>query len=168
MPAYEERRAELRVPASTLGEVKSRLIGGSEFALLNYTSTGIYGQSPSRLLVGARVSVRLATATLDAVVRGRVVRSSLTAVQAGVPRYEVAVSLEQAVDWSPGMAPVQAPVEAPIEAGDDDVEYVADDAAQEIGPDAAEDIAERAMAEGAVTGSAVADDVDLLASPFTD
>lgn len=105
-PASEERRAELRVPASMLGDVRSRLIGGSEFALLNYTSKGLYGQSPSRLLVGARVSVRLATATLDAVVRGRVVRASLTAMQAGVPRYEVAVSLEQPVDWSPGVAPV--------------------------------------------------------------
>jgi hypothetical protein len=103
--ANEERRAELRVPAATLIDVRSRLIGGSDFALLNYTSTGLYGQSPSRLLVGARVSVRLATATLDAVVRGRVVRSSLTAVQDGVPSYEVAVSLEQSVDWSPGSAP---------------------------------------------------------------
>jgi hypothetical protein len=107
--AYEERRAELRVPASTLGDVQSRLIGGSDFALLNYTSKSLYGQSPSRLLVGARVSVRLATATLDAVVRGRVVRASLTAVHGGVPRYEVAVSLEQAVDWSPGLTPLDPP-----------------------------------------------------------
>lgn len=110
--ANEERRAELRVPASTLGDVRSRLIGGSEFALLNYTSQGLYGQSPSRLLVGARVSVRLATATLDAVVRGRVVRASLTAVLGGVPRYEVAVCLEHPVDWSPAIAPVQEPIEA--------------------------------------------------------
>jgi hypothetical protein len=98
-PAVDERRAELRVPASTLGEVRSRLIGGSDFALLNYTSHGLYGQSHSRLLVGARISVRLATATLNAVVKGRVVRSALTAVSGGVPSYEVAVSLEQPFDW---------------------------------------------------------------------
>lgn len=108
-PAAEERRAELRVPASTLGDVRSRLIGGSEFALLNYTSMGLYGQSPSRLLVGARVSLRLATATLDAVVSGRVVRASLTGLQNGVPRYEVAVSLERAVDWSGDAATSTAP-----------------------------------------------------------
>jgi hypothetical protein len=130
-PANEERRAELRVPASTLGDVRSRLIGGSEFALLNYTSKGLYGQSRSRLLVGARVSVRLATATLDAVVNGRIVRASLTAMQGGVPSYEVAVSLEQAVDWSPPEAPIatsmqtsietplETPIETPIEATDD-------------------------------------------------
>jgi hypothetical protein len=112
--ANDERRAELRVPASTLGDVRSRLIGGSDFALLNYTSTGLYGQSPSRLLVGARVSVRLATATLDAVVRGRVVRASLTAMREGVPRYEVAVSLEQSVDWSPGETPTEAPIDTPL------------------------------------------------------
>jgi hypothetical protein len=118
MPAAcDERRAELRVPASTLGDVRSRLIGGSDFALLNYTSKSLYGQSPSRLLVGARVSVRLATATLDAVLRGRVVRSSLTAMQGGVPRYEVAVSLEQAVDWSPGMAPVEPAADAAVPVG---------------------------------------------------
>jgi hypothetical protein len=39
----EERRAELRVPASTLGDVRSRLVGGSEFALLNYTLRSLYG-----------------------------------------------------------------------------------------------------------------------------
>ena len=99
-PPPDERRAELRVPASTLSDVRTRLVGGSDFSLLNYTSHGLYGQSRSRLLVGARVSVRLATATLNAIVAGRVVRSSLTQVLDGVPRYEVAVSLEDAVDWS--------------------------------------------------------------------
>lgn len=99
--APEDRRAELRVPATTLGEVRSRLIGGSDFALLNYTAHSLYGQSRSRLLVGARISVRLATATLNAIVTGRVVRSRLTAVTDGVPSYEVAVSLEHPVDWSP-------------------------------------------------------------------
>jgi len=104
-PPPEERRAELRVPASTLGDVRTRLIGGSEFALVNYTPHSLYGQSRSRLLVGARISVRLATATLDAIVSGRVVRSSLTQVLDGVPRYEVAVSLEDAVDWSRDASP---------------------------------------------------------------
>jgi hypothetical protein len=98
--ATGERRAELRVPASTLGDVHTRLIGGSEFSLLNYTPRSLYGQSRSRLLVGARISVRLATTTLNAIVSGRVVRSSLTEVKDGVPRYEVALALEEAVDWS--------------------------------------------------------------------
>jgi len=103
--AVDERRAELRVPASTLRDVRSRLIGGSDFALLNYTSHSLYGQSRSRLIVGARISVRLATATLNAIVTGRVVRSSLTAVTDGVPSYEVAVALEHAVDWIPEAPP---------------------------------------------------------------
>ena len=106
----EDRRAELRVPASTLGDVRSRLVGGSDFALLNYTSQSLYGQSRSRLLVGARISVRLATATLNAIVTGRVVRSKLTAVTDGVPSYEVAVSLEHAVDWSPEGRTAEDPV----------------------------------------------------------
>jgi hypothetical protein len=100
-PEVDDRRAEPRVPASTLRDVRSRLIGGSDFALVNYTASSLYGQSRSRLLVGARISVRLATATLNAIVTGRVVRSSLTAVTDGVPSYEVAVLLEQPVDWTP-------------------------------------------------------------------
>jgi hypothetical protein len=104
----EERRAELRVPASTLGDVRTRLIGGTDLALLNYTPRSLYGESRSRLLVGARISVRLATATLDAIVTGRVVRASLTQLQDGVPHYEVAVSLEDAVDWSRDAAPAAA------------------------------------------------------------
>jgi hypothetical protein len=104
LPAPEERRAELRVPASTLSDVRTRLIGGTDFSLLNYTPHSLYGQSHSRLLVGARISVRLATATLNEIVTGRVVRASLTAVKDGVPCYEVAVSLEGAVDWSRDVA----------------------------------------------------------------
>ena len=96
----DERRAELRVPATTLGEIQGRLVGGSEFALLNYTPRSLYGRSRSRLLVGARISIRLATNTLNAIVNGRVVRSSLTAVTNGVPSYEVALALEEAVDLS--------------------------------------------------------------------
>ena len=120
--ASEERRAELRVPASTLGDVRSRFVGGSEFALLNYTPRSLYGLSSSRLLVGARISVRLATATLNAIVNGRVVRSSLTEVRDGVPSYEVALALEEAVDWSrdaasEGSSTLEAvPVPVPVRA----------------------------------------------------
>jgi hypothetical protein len=118
--AIEERRAELRVPASTLGDVHTRLIGGSDFALLNYTPRSLYGQSRSRLLVGARISVRLATTTLNAIVNGRVVRSSLTAVRDGVPCYEVALALEEAVDWSREAA---SEASSALEAEPDPVEF---------------------------------------------
>ena len=99
-PASEDRRAEPRVPAATLGDVSSRFVGGGDFSLLNYAARSLYGQSQARLLVGARVSVRLATTTLSAIVNARVVRSSLTEISNGVPRYEVALALEDAVDWS--------------------------------------------------------------------
>jgi hypothetical protein len=99
LESAENRRTELRVPASTLGAVTTRVVGGTALTLLNYTSNGLLGQSSSRLLVGSRISVRLATATLNAVVAARVVRASLTAIVDGVPRYEVALSLEHDVDW---------------------------------------------------------------------
>src|SRR5690242_5240972 len=81
--AADERRTELRVPASTLGSVTSRLIGGSDLELLNYTSRSLCGQAASRLLIGSRISVRVVTATLDAVLAGRVVRSNLTQIVGG-------------------------------------------------------------------------------------
>ena len=127
--AAPDRRAELRVPASTLGEVSSRLVGGSDLTLLNYTARSLYGQSPSRLLVGARVSVRLATATLNAVVAGRVIRSSLTQIVGGAPRYEIAVQLERDVEWG-GSVEMHDVAPAPEQpAADDYREPVAADAA---------------------------------------
>ena len=57
---------------------------------------------PIALAIARRrtLSVRLATNTLHAIVNGRVVRSSLTAVTNGVPCYDVALALEEPVDWS--------------------------------------------------------------------
>ena len=98
-PADADRRAEVRVPASTLGVVQSRFVGAGALDLVNYTSRSLYGQSSTRLLIGSSISVRLATAALNAVVRGRVVRSSLTQVVNGVPRYEIAVVLDHEMDW---------------------------------------------------------------------
>ena len=60
--ANEERRAGVARAGLDAGRRRGRLIGGSDFALLNYASRSLYGQSRSRLLVGARISVRLATA----------------------------------------------------------------------------------------------------------
>jgi hypothetical protein len=97
--ASQDRRAESREQAASLTDVRTRLVGGSDLTLLNYTSRSLYGQSSSRLLVGARISVRLATATLQAVIAGRVVRSTLTKLVDGVPRYEFAIALEGEVDW---------------------------------------------------------------------
>jgi hypothetical protein len=113
--AAEDRRGEIRVPASTLGDVRSRLIGGSPFELLNYTSRSLYGQSATRLVIGAPISVRLATAALNAVLRGRVVRSSLTQMVDGVPRYEIAVAFDEEIDWGEGRpAEASEPVPVPV------------------------------------------------------
>ena len=95
----EERRAGTRERATTLGDVTTRFVGGGHLTLLNYGPRSLYGQSPARLLVGSRISVRLATATLNAIVSARVVRSSLTQIVDGAPHYEVALTLEQDVDW---------------------------------------------------------------------
>jgi hypothetical protein len=98
--ASQDRRAESRAQATSLGDVSSRLVGGSDLTLLNFTSRSLYGQATSRLLIGSRISVRLATGGLQTVVTGHVVRCSLTELVGGVPRYEVAVALDREVDWA--------------------------------------------------------------------
>jgi hypothetical protein len=99
--AVDDRRAESRAPAATLGQIRARLVGGSDLTLLNYTARSLYGQSTSRVLIGSRISVRLVTATVNAVVAGRVVRATLSEIVDGVPRYEVAVTLDTDVAWVP-------------------------------------------------------------------
>jgi hypothetical protein len=102
------------VPASTLGDVSSRFVGGSVLALHNYTSRSLYGQSPSRPVIGSRLSVRVRTTALDVVVSGRVIRASLTRVVDGVPHYEVALALDAPVDWGGDAVPVDGVAAAAV------------------------------------------------------
>jgi hypothetical protein len=117
-----ERRGEIRHDATKLGTIKARLIGGSEVSLVNFSNRGVLFESDSRLLVGARASVRLTTTDANLVVTGRVVRSRVKGVVNGALRYDAALALdselalalpEEPVAAEPEPAPVSEPAPDP-------------------------------------------------------
>lgn len=89
-----ERRGEPRHDAARLGKVSARLIGGSEVTLVNFSNRGVLFESDSRLLIGARASVRITTTDASVVVTGRVVRSRVKGVVNGALRYDAALALD--------------------------------------------------------------------------
>jgi hypothetical protein len=91
---HHERRTEIRHDAAKLGTVTARLIGGSEVRLVNFSNRGILVESDSRLLIGARASVRITTSDASVVVTGRVVRSRVKGLVNGVLVYDAGLNLD--------------------------------------------------------------------------
>src|SRR5690349_2071614 len=92
--AGEERRASPRHAAASLGSVSARIIGGSPVDLVNFSSRGVLFECDSRLLIGARASVRITTADTNLIVTGRVVRSRVKGLVNGALRYDAALFLD--------------------------------------------------------------------------
>jgi PilZ domain len=92
--SHNERRTETRHDAKKLGTVTARLIGGSEVRLVNFSNRGILVESDSRLLIGARASVRITTSDASVVVTGRVVRSRVKGLVNGVLVYDAGLNLD--------------------------------------------------------------------------
>ena len=91
---HHDRRTETRHDAKRLGEVSARLIGGAEVRLVNFSNRGVLVESDSRLLIGARASVRITTKDASVVVTGRVVRSRVKGLVNGVLLYDAGINLD--------------------------------------------------------------------------
>lgn len=135
-----ERRGERRHDAAKLGKVTARLIGGSEVSLVNFSNRGVLFESDSRLLIGARASVRITTTDANLVVTGRVVRSRVKGVVNGALRYDAALALDSeltlAVPEDPEpVAPDPEPVAAAEAAPPEEPEAEPDDAVEEWAQD---------------------------------
>jgi hypothetical protein len=91
---HHDRRTETRHDAKKLGTVTARLIGGSEVRLVNFSNRGVLVESDSRLLIGARASVRITTSDASVVVTGRVVRSRVKGLVNGVLVYDAGLNLD--------------------------------------------------------------------------
>jgi hypothetical protein len=83
--AGDDRRGSARHAAGSLGSVNARIIGGSQVDLVNFSSRGVLFECDSRLLIGARASVRITTTDANLVVTGRVVRSRVKGLVNGAP-----------------------------------------------------------------------------------
>ncbi len=97
----EDRRGGFRHAARALGSVTARIIGGSQVDLVNFSSRGILFECDSRLLIGARASVRITTPDANLVVTGRVVRSRVKGLVNGALRYDAALVLDKELALAP-------------------------------------------------------------------
>lgn len=75
-----DRRQAPRAPATALPELAARLIGGPDVRLVDLSRRGVQLETESRLLPGSPVRLRFAAGDHTLVLKGSVVRSSVSAV----------------------------------------------------------------------------------------
>ena len=119
--AADDRRGGVRHAARSLGSVTARIIGGSQVDLVNFSSRGVLFECDSRLLIGARASVRITTTDANLVVTGRVVRSRVKGLVNGALRYDAALVLDKDLALAPAVL-----ASAPAESDDDLVAFESD------------------------------------------
>jgi hypothetical protein len=106
-----DRRDGIRHDARKLGQVTARLIGGSEVMLVNFSNRGVLFECDSRLLIGARASVRITTTDASVMVTGKVVRSRVKGLVSGALRYDAALALDEQLTLAVPDDPEPAPAE---------------------------------------------------------
>jgi hypothetical protein len=92
LPAVNRRR-EARCRADQRQAVSAQLIGGVDVTLRNVSRRGVMFESSMRMLVGARVTLRLRTAHGVLTLPGDVVRCRVSQTRHGRLRYETALAL---------------------------------------------------------------------------
>ena len=150
-PAHDDRRIDRRHDASSLGPVVARLVGGSEVRLMDFARRGVLLESDTRLLIGAKATIRITTTDTAISVRGHVVRSRVAGVKGGALVYHTAMALEEDI----GIVPPR-----PEEPTFDEPDDLADAADLMVGG------SEHALAAEAVTGPDASSDsvLELLAN----
>jgi hypothetical protein len=118
-----DRRSSPRYPADMLGKASVRLLGGSEVTLINFSERGILFQSETRLLVGARGTVRIVVGTETTIAAGTVIRSLVQGMASGKLAFHTALVLDQPLALAVAVAArerakaeAKAPKPAPVEA----------------------------------------------------
>jgi hypothetical protein len=89
----DERRSGRRREAHSLGPVVARLVGGSEVRLIDFSRRGVLLESETRLLIGARASIKITTTDAVVTVSGYVVRSRVAGVRDAALVYHTALAL---------------------------------------------------------------------------
>jgi PAS domain-containing protein len=117
-----DRRSAPRFPAELLGKASVRLLGGSEVTLINFSERGILFQSETRLLVGARGTVRIIVGSETTIAAGTVVRSLVQGMASGKLAFHTALALDQPLPLATAVAareraklqPVAPPAPPPV------------------------------------------------------
>jgi PAS fold len=107
-----------------LGKASVRLLGGSEVTLINFSERGLLFQSETRLLVGARGTVRIVVGTETTIAAGTVVRSLVQGMASGKLAFHTALVLDQPLALAVAVAArerakteAKAPKPAPVDTG---------------------------------------------------
>ena len=104
-PSHDDRRIDQRHDASALGPVVARLVGGSEVRLMDFARRGVLLESDTRILIGAKATIRITTTDTAISVRGHVVRSRVAGVKGGSLVYHTAMALEEELGLVDAVAP---------------------------------------------------------------
>jgi hypothetical protein len=165
--ANDERRSGRRREAHALGPVVARLVGGSEVRLIDFSRRGLLLESETRLLIGARASIKITTTDAVVTVAGYVVRSRVAGVRDAALVYHTAMALnddlgllEQAAQMRERLSSPESEVDEPVPELQLQVQEAQDAAARDAqaetspafegGPDSG---SEPAYEAGTVTGS---------------
>jgi hypothetical protein len=89
----DERRSAPRHDATKLGRVVTRVVGGGEVRLLDFSRNGVLLESDQRLAIGVKVTIRITTTDASITVHGHVVRSKVAGVN-GTIVYHAALALD--------------------------------------------------------------------------
>ncbi len=91
-----ERRTAPRLPPSAIDGLRAaKLVAGPEVRLVNISRGGALLETRARLLIGSKVSVKLTTKDGLFTLRGGVLRSRVTVLEAGMILYESAVVFDE-------------------------------------------------------------------------
>jgi hypothetical protein len=101
----ERRRGLRRAPADDEPISRVRLRGGRELAVIDVSNDGALVEGTTRLLPGTHVDVHIVTKEGRTLVRSRVVRASVSYLDAVVVKYRGAIAFEQSTDTSPQSVP---------------------------------------------------------------
>jgi hypothetical protein len=156
-PSHDDRRIDQRHDARALGPVVARLVGGSEVRLMDFARRGVLLESDTRLLIGAKATIKITTTDSAISVRGHVVRSRVAGVKGGALMYHTALALEEDLGLVDAVAPPRHAVDEP---SFDEPDELADTADLLIAG------SERALTAEAVTGPDMATEcvLELLAN----
>ena len=116
----EHRTASRRIPLREEALSRIRLRTGREMSVVDVSNTGVLVEGQTRLLPGTHVEVHVVTRDGRVLVRSRVVRCWITALDAGAVCYRGALAFDRHVDTAPpGYAIPQAPHAVPDAEGPD-------------------------------------------------
>jgi hypothetical protein len=90
-----ERRTSPRRPASSVPNLKARLLAGAEVRLVDISRRGVLLETDTRLLPGSPIRIKFVADDANLVLKGCVVRSSVNVVSGEGLVYRTAVAFDE-------------------------------------------------------------------------